>query len=38
MCKKSLDILSRTVLFGLNPDLTEDEVAKIIDNFKKAKA
>jgi hypothetical protein len=38
MCKKSLDILSRTVLFGLNPDLTEGEVAKIIDNFKKVKA
>ena len=38
MCKKSLDILSRTVLFGLNPDMTESEVEKIIDNFKKAKA
>ena len=37
MCKKSLDILSRTVLIGLNPDMTKEEVDKMIANFKKAK-
>ena len=38
MCKKSLDILSRTVLIGLNPDMTKEEIDKMIANFKKAKA
>jgi dTDP-4-amino-4,6-dideoxygalactose transaminase len=38
MCKKSLDILSRTVLLGLNPDMTGEEIEKLISLLKKAKA
>ena len=38
MCKRSLDILSRVVLISLHPDMTEAEINKMIENFKKAKA
>lgn len=38
MCPKTLDILSRTVFVGLNPDMTDSQIQEMIEDCKKAKA
>lgn len=36
MCPKTLDILSRTVYVGVNPDWSDDEIKKVVEDISRA--